>query len=380
MKKALWTIIIILAIAAIAFIAIKKQNPTAFASPVKIAGVFMLSGPSASEGEAQTKGVNLAIETINAEGGINGHPLDVVVEDVAYDQKTAVSVYQALKSKELRLFIIDGNPIVEAVRDLVAKDGNFMIAAEATAPLYADGSNLTCRIALAPKSSGLGMISLLERHNYKKVGLLLPDNEYGKSLAQEFTNAFLARGGSVVISEFYSTAPGATDFRTNLSKIKYNKAFIDAVIFSNTLTSIEPMLAQMKELQIESPIISDNPTLENPLFKDQSLLEGTEFVDYDYVRAIQPTDSPKTKAFKEAYKKKYAADPQYLAAGSYDVTMLIAQAIKAVGAEPQKVADYISHLQNYPAVTGAVSFNSDCEVDRNLVFRTIKDGKVADLK
>ncbi len=125
--------------------------------------------------------------------------------------------------------------------------------------------------------------------------------------------------------------------------------------------------------------MSDNPTLQNPSFKNHALMEGAEFVDYDYASKVQPTDSTNAKAFKAAFRAKYGSDPAYFSAGTYDSIMLVAKAVAAVGENPKKVGDYISHLKNYQGVTGMYSFDDDCEVNRDLVFRTIKGGEVQDL-
>jgi branched-chain amino acid transport system substrate-binding protein len=209
---------------------------------------------------------------------------------------------------------------------------------------------------------------------------MFPDNEFGRGLSDEFTKAYTAQGGTIVVSEFYSAAAGTNDFRTNILKLKSNQSKYDALVVSNVLTNAEGMFKQMKELGLNKPIVSDNPTLENPSIKDRSLLEGAEFVDYEYVRTVQPNDSAKVKAFKEAYRAKYGIDPQYFSAGTYDSTLLLAEAVAKVGEDPQKVANYISSLKDYPGVTGTYTFDSDCEVSRNLAYRTVKKGVTVELK
>ncbi len=356
-----------------------EPAPTA-KEPVKIGAALMLTGPTALLGELQKGAIAMAVEKINKDGGINGRPLEVIIEDAAYDPKTAVSAYQALKLKGLKNFIIDGSSVVAATHSLVVSDGNFSIAGVATAPSYFDGSNRTCRIGTTARNIGPTMKKIALSHGYKKVALLLPDNEYGRGFADEYTKAFSAEGGTVVISEFYSSAPGVTDLRTNITKIKAAQAGIDAIIFSNILNSVEPTLKQIKEIGITKPLISDFPTLTNPALKDLSLMEGVEFADIEYSQYDKATDSQETKDFKTAYRAKFNAEPIYFTASQYDITLLLAKAITTVGEEPGKIADYISSLKEYQGITGMYSFDSDCEVSRKEVVSKVVGGKFVEVK
>ena len=369
-----WTVIVILILLIIWGVTGSKKSVNT--GSVRIGGAFLLTGPAALVGEVQKNAVTMAIDDVNKQGGINGRPLELVMEDAGYDPKTAVNAYQALKQKGLHLFLIDGSPVVAATHNLVIADGNFTIAGGATVPSYFDGSDRTCRIALTSRNLAPGMVELMLKHNYKRAATLLPDNEYGRGLSDEFNKAFTAKGGTVVASEFYGVAAGTADYRTNITKIKAHQGNIDAIVFSNPLNTLEPMLNQLKELGVTKPIISDEPTLDNPALKNLSLIEGDEFVNYEYSRTDSPTDSAAAKAFKDEYRSRYNTDPIYFGAAAYDSVMLITKAIKAVGEDPQKIGDYISSLQNYAGITGTFSFNSDCEVSRNSVFSTVKGGKI----
>ena len=108
--------------------------------------------------------------------------------------------------------------------------------------------------------------------------------------------------------------------------------------------------------------------------------EGFKIVNYQYSKFDLPSDSAETKAFKDAYRAKYHSDPSYFAAATYDSAQILVKAIRAVGENPQKIGDYVSSLKNYTGITGTFSFNDDCEVDRNMIVNTIKDGKMVEAK
>jgi branched-chain amino acid transport system substrate-binding protein len=378
-KKITWGIVVVVVVILIA-VGISKNSPKGSTEPIKIGGAFMLTGPTAHLGELQKNAVTLAVEKINNDGGINGRRLEIVIEDSAYDPKTAISAYQSLKTKGIRNFIIDGSSVVAATRRLVVDDGNFTISAIATAPSYFDGSNHTCRIALTAKTLGPAVSDLSLKNGYKNIAVFMPDNEYGRGFADEFARSHKDKGGTVVLQEFYDASPSANDFRTSITKIKAVQANIDAIVISQIQNNIEPMLKQMKLLSLSKPLVSEFPTMTNPVLKDMSLVEGAEYVEAEYTKEISPTDLPEGKSFKENYRARYGTDPILFAASHYDVVMILAKAIGEVGENPQKIADYVSSLRNYQGITGKLSFNSDCEVERNITYKKIVGGKIVDIK
>ncbi len=372
--------ILFLIVIVVVIIAVSKRSNTASAEPIKIGGAFILSGPQSLIGDLQKNAAKMAVDEINAEGGINGRQLELVLEDSTYDSKTALSAYQALALKGVKYVIADGSPVVASIREKAVSDGNLIFAAGATTPVYFDGSNLSCRIALTAKNFGPGFTQLLQKNNYKNVTALLPDNEYGKGLAGEFEKAFSATGGKIVAIEFYNAAPGSGDYRTNITKLKAVQGQADALIVVQVSNTVEPMLKQIRDLGWTKPIVSDYYTVQNPALKDLSLAEDIDFVDYQYSRDSSPNESEATKKFKANYAAKFGSAPVFLGAGHYDIVKIIAEGLKNGGDSPQKVADYISKLKGYEAVTGTLSFNDDCEVSRDLVFRTVEGGKIIDLK
>jgi len=349
-------------------------------STIKIGGAFVLTGPVAILGELQVNAANMAVEDVNAQGGINGRKIELIIEDSAFDPKTALNAYQALKLKGVKYIIADGSPVVSSIRPAALKDGNLIFAVGATTPGYFDGSDLSCRIALTAKNFGPAFTQLLEKKGYKSVVALLPDNEYGHGLYDEFTKAFTANGGKIIAVEFYNTTSTAGDYRTNITKLKSFQGDVDAMIVLQVSNTVEPMLKQIKELGWYKSMVSDYYMINNPALKELSLANGIDFIDYQYSRESSLNESETEKTFKEKYTAKFGSAPVFIGAGHYDVTKLIIEGIKNAGDNPQKVANYISKLKNYEAVTGNISFNDDCEVSRDTVFRTVQDGKIIDLK
>ncbi len=375
MKKSVIIVVIVLILGGLYFSNKQPQDT----STIKIGGNFILSGSQALVGELQKNATTMAIEKINSDGGINGKKLELVLEDSAYDSKTSLNAYKALSVRGINYIIADGSPVVSSIREVAVKDGNVLIVPGATTPTYFDGSNLSCRIALTAKTLAPAFVELMKKSGYKKVATLLPDNEYGRGVASELHKNIDSISGEIVIEEFYNATPGANDYRTNILKIKGEQNNIDTVIAVQVANTVEAMLGQIKEVGLMKPIISDYYTVQNPALKNLALANNVDYVDYEYSRDGSVTESDITKKFKQDYKDKFGSNPVYLAAAHYDVVNILAHALREVGDNPQKVADYISSMKNYQAVTGTLSFDDDCEVERATVFRTVVDGKIIDL-
>ncbi len=375
MKKYIIALVaLVLVISVVTLLNNKSEGDT-----IKIGGAFVLTGPLTPIGVLQQNGATLAVNEINKAGGINGKKVELIIEDSAYDSKQSVNAYQALKLKGARYIIADGSPVVSSIRKLVVDDGNLIIAPGATTPVYFDNNNLSCRLALTARNFGPAFSELLSKKGYTRVATLFPDNEYGRGVSAEFTKAYEASGGKIIVSEFYNAAPGTGDYRTNLTKIKAQQSQVDAVLFVQVANTVEAMLKQFKEIGVTKPMVSDYYTIFNPALKDLSLANSIAFVDYQYVSTPRTSDSAVAAKFKTEYRNIYGNDPVFLAAGNYDAARLIMEAIGKVGDNPKKVAEYISGLKNYQAITGEMSFNSDCEVDRQTVFREVKEGNIVDM-
>ncbi len=346
---------------------------------IKIGGAYNLTGATAVMGELQLNGSTLAIEEINRNGGINGKKVELVTEDTASSATQALNAYQALTFKGVRYVVAETSAVVGAIRQTVVDDGNLILTPGSVTSSYYDNNQLSCRLALTARSFGSGFSALFNELGYKRVITLLPDNEYGRSVAEEFKKTYASTGGQVVFAEFYPASADAGDYRTNLAKVKSQQAGADVILYVQTTNPVEVMLKQFKEVGLTIPVVSDIYTINNSGLKDRSLANGIRYVDYEYVAAPSETDSAVTKDFKSKYKARYGADPVYLAAAHYDAIILLAEAIDNVGDNPQLVAKYISALKSYDAITGALSFDADCEVDRSMVFREVVEGKIRNL-
>ncbi|MCA9352471.1 ABC transporter substrate-binding protein [Patescibacteria group bacterium] len=347
---------------------------------IKIGHIAILTGPLASVGEAQLHAASLAVEDINSTGGVNGHELELVVEDYGYDTKQALQVYERFDKQGIDYFLADGSSGVAVLREQFVDDHNVNIAAGATTPVYFDGSPFTCRIALTADDYARKIANTLNERSYRTIGLLAAQNEYGEGMLESL-NVHLPRVGmSVISAERFNTSD--TDFRTHIAKLTHIQDQLDALVVINPTNSVTALFKQVHELGITVPLVSDNWTVLHPSIHSREYFDNVVFVDYEYSVDDTLTNSDKTKAFVERYQDRFGSYPIMLAANTYDSMMLYAQAFNAVGyVDPAKVANYfVNDMQPYQGISGTISFDHDCEVVRNAVVKEITDGVISSVE
>lgn len=376
-KIIIGAIVIILVIWGV-YVSRGKQNNQ---GAIQIGLVGFPTGPLAAYGQITVDTVNLAVKDINAAGGVNGRKLAVLLEDYGYDPKRAIPAYEALKAKGIRFFMIDGSAAVSSVRPLVVQDGNLSIVSSATVPSYTDGNPRTCRLALTAEKYGPALADfIVKTYPKKRVAFLTSNNDFGKSNERIISERIKASGGTVVDAESFDQA--ANDFRTQITKLKGLEKDIDVLVVSNAANTVEATFKQLRDLKWSKPILAENWTALNPQLKDRTLAEGVIFADYSYVEATSSEDSTITDNFKREYVTAYGSYPSPHAANGYDAIQVLAAAMKkATELTPDGVAKTITQdIKQYDGVGGKVVFNDDCEVDRQVTMRVLKNGKSEALK
>jgi len=377
-KKITIGIVIIIVVLVVAFFTLKPQADEK--DPIKIGGLLYLTGPIAAFGEFTQNAINIAVDEVNSTGGVRGREIEVLIQDHAYDPKRTVPIYQFFNTQGVEFYFMDGIAAAN-VPPLIRENNHFSIVPSVLYPSYYDNNPLTCRLALTARSYGPEIIKYIsEKYPNPKVGILVMNNEYGVSLEDELKIALEKIGGSAVVTEKYDQTSG--DFRTQITKLKSRESEMDVLVAVNIANTVEPMFEQMIEQDIKVPIVTDNWTAVNPELRNKSLVEGVTYIDYEYQPELQHNDSEKTRNFKIEYKKRHGVDPSPHAANGYDAITLLARAMnEAEELTPESVSNYlINDLGEYEGVGGPMKFTSDCEVERPIHVRTIKNGETITIR
>lgn len=368
MKRYIW-IVVIMVILALVFLTSTRNSKNN--EVVKIGVITDLSGSAAGVyGIPLKQGIDLALQEIDPKHT----KYEVIFEDYKLESKLALPAYSSLKLKGVKIFIVDGSSGISVLAPEAKKDGNIILNPSSFIPAYKDSNPLTCRIAMTTDTYAPAYTDfIINKLSKKNIALLLPNVEAGVALRDSISEAVTKAGGNVVGIEMY--LKDASDFRTEISKIKSIEN-VDVVIALNYYSSVSAMFQQIKELGLKSQLIADDWTISNSALTSLGLVDGTYFVGYPY-----SGDSPRTEKEKyvfDRYNKTYSIPPKLEGLMGYDLLNLIDLAIdKTTSSEPASISKYLTtQIKNYPGVSGTFSFNDDCEVQRDSVFRKVENSTV----
>ena len=320
--------------------------------------------------------VNLLAEEVNAQGGLLGQKVAVVLEDDAGDPRTASLAAQRLATQGVKAVIgTYGSSVTEASQSIYDESSILQVANGSTAiRLTEKGLKYFFRTCPRDDEQGRVAAQTIRHMFFKKVAILHDNTSYAKGLADE-GNALLKKDG-VKIVFFDALTPGERDFTAILTKMKAAKP--DAVFFTGYFPELGLILRQKKEMNWPVPFIGGDATNNPDLVKiaGKVAAEG-----YYFLSPPVPQDLPfeKTKAFLKAYTAKHGAAPGSIwAVLAGDGFLTVVEAIKATqSTDPEKLAAFLhSGQQKISGLTGEISFNAkgDRVGEVYRVYRVDADG------
>ncbi|GAB7197988.1 ABC transporter substrate-binding protein [Dickeya oryzae] len=198
---------------------------------VNIGAILPLTGTSASIGEDQRRGIELAVEQVNAQGGVNGQPLHVIVEDSAESPVTGLNAVRKLTQVNHVPLVVGSfsSSVTIPIGQYLVKNNLLHI--------NISGTSTDIRKIGATSWSVIGLDSLsasfsaqdVRQLGYSSVAFIAPDGAYGQGMAEQFTKAFEKVGGKVVAKVLYTS--GQPSYRRELEQI--SRAHPQAYVYTS---------------------------------------------------------------------------------------------------------------------------------------------------
>ncbi len=300
---------------------------SAVAADIKLGAAEALTGPAAKYGIAIQNGLTLAVDQINANGGVNGNKFVLTVEDEQGKKEEAINVFKKLifQEKVLVLFgptlsnsAFAADPIANASKVVVFGTSNTADGISAIGPhvfrnsvMEADVLPVTTRAAV--KHFGIKKVAVMYGN----------DDAFTKSGYDVFKATLAAQKIAVTGTETY--AKGDVDFKAQLTKIKAGNP--DAIVCSCLAEEAANIILQTRSLGMKQPFIGGNG------FNSPKLFEiAKDGADNTVMGSPWSAENaaPANQAFMAAYKARYKVDPDQFAAQAYDAVYIVAEALKGV--------------------------------------------------
>ena len=353
--------------------------PVADAHTIKIGGAFNLTGELSSLDVPAANGAKLAAKEINATGGVNGHPIELVMRDGKTDPATVANITTQLIESDKVVAIIgftDSDSAL-AAGPICQRAGIPFITAGATSPkLPAQVGDM---MFLAPFGDNVQAAVGAEfaAKKFGKSAYLLWDKgtEYTTLLADYFKKRFTELGGKIALEDTYQF--GDKDYSAQIAKARALPSKPDFYYISAMPDDIGTTVKQFREAGITGPIVGgdgyDTPLLvdiagkaaDNVYFTTHALMDATN-------------GSPAVKKFMAAYKAEYGHDVENaFAALGYDTMRLIADAVgRAKSSDGKAIAAAIESTHGFPGVAGELNYSAAAHVPRKgVTMIAVQGGK-----
>jgi branched-chain amino acid transport system substrate-binding protein len=343
--------------------------------PIKLADVAELSGGGATVGTNWKNGIDLAIEEINAKGGVLGRKLEVTHADSQSNPGVArAQVQKALDTEPYVLLGPGYSGSVKVTAPLAAEAGITQIMGGEAAELTQSGNKFLFRTSFGQQSSMPKVAKYInDELKAKSVAVVWVNNDFGKGGRDVITKEFAKYGIKVAVD--VSTEAGQADFAADVSKIK--AAAPDAVFIYVNEEESARMLKELKRQAVTVPLIGE------------TTLVGQKVVELagDAANGARghvglTTDAPVDliKAFRERFVKKYNYVPDHNGIKGWLSIYMIKAATEKIGkVDPKAVADTLHGMTikaaDQPGILMDVTFDQNGDIDRQGFLVEIVEGK-----
>ena len=340
---------------------------------IKIGGIGPLTGSYANYGTSVRNGAKIAVDEINAAGGIDGKQIELLFEDSQADPESAVSAYGKLMDDGMDVSlggVFSGE--TASITAAAVADDILLLTPSGSADKAIEGNDKAFRVCFYDSYQGAAAANYIKDNEMAtEVGVLYEsDYDYSVGLYEAFVAECEKLDLSIVETQTFTTTT-ATDFSTQ----------IDALVASGVKLVFMPIYAEEASTFL---------TQAKGKFADDVYFFGADGLDgilgkveqdpsiADNVLMLTPfaadSEDAKVKAFVESYKKAYNATPDQFAADGYDAVYIIKAAIEAAGSTSgEELAKTMTTLE-YTGVTGSMTWGADGNTVKNASAILYKGG------
>ncbi len=353
--------------------AFAQSGHAADADPIKIGHFGSLTGKEAAFGTATRKGIILAIEELNAGGGVLGRPVEYVGEDIQSKAGESATSVKKLLSRDKVVAILGGNPSSNSLEaaPLCQNAKIPMMAISSTNPRVTEIGSYIFRICFIDPFQGAVLAKFAHDHlSAKRIALLTPVTPYGIGLSNALRKRFTELGGEIVAEQKY--AEGDKDFKAQLTSIRTQQP--DVIAATGYYTEAALICLQARELGLNVPVIGGDGWEAPQLVElGGKAVEGT----YYSTGFSASNVAPEVQGFVKRYRARWNGEvPEAVAALGYDAMMLYADAMRRIGTtDGSKLRAAIAATKDFPGVTGRITIDEQRNSSKRAVILTVKNGK-----
>lgn len=343
----------------------------AAAQTIKIGFHVPLTGFAAADGKSALNGAELAVEQVNAAGGVNGRKLELVVQDDQAKPEQALPLANKYIGDGLKI-VVSGSYSgpTRAAAGVFQQARIPYISAYAIHPDITRAGNYVFRTSFMGEVQGRAAGKLIgDILKKKKVTLVTVNNDFGQSLSAGFKE--VAPKFGVQIASEYTFGMADRQFGSIVASVKRDNP--DAIYIAGYFFNGGPLVAQLRAGGVTAPIIgTEGFDTHNFIAIAKEAAEGvmiTTSLDRDSKAEV-------TRKFIDSYQAKFKVPTDMVAACTHTAISVAAAAMAKSGADDSaKIRDAIAATKDFPVSTGRITFNDLGEVYKAAQIQVIKGGE-----
>lgn len=351
----------------------RDSSTGADADSIRIGHYGSLTGSEATFGQSTDAGIQLAIEEVNAAGGIKGKKIELITYDDKGDVREVGTAVTRLVTRDNVVAVIGevASGLSLAGAPVCQEHGVPMITPSSTNPRVTKVGDRIFRVCFIDPFQGYVCAKFARQsHELKaeKVAMLVDQSSpYSVGLADEFRKAFESMGGTMTSRESYNA--GDQDFSAQLTSIRGGDP--DVLFIPGYYTDVANIAIQARKLGIKIPLLGgdgwDSPKLAE--------IAGDAVEGCYYSNHYSHEDpNPVVQEFITKYQARFGNVPDGLAALGYDAAMLLFDAMRRGGSDGETLARSIATTKDFEGVTGRISIDAERNAIKPAVMLKMKAG------
>ncbi len=338
----------------------KQQPKQADKSPYKIGVVLDITGPASPLGTPEKETIEMIAEQVNADGGINGHPVEFVILDNGSEEtKCVMAVKKLIESEKVKAIIGSSTTgTTLAIAGMCEKAKIPLISCAAGIKITEPAKPYVFKTAQPDTLAVARIMDYLKEQKITKIAAISDSNAFGASGLEQLKKQAPGAGVTIVASDVFGSKD--TDMTAQLTRISAKKP--EAVVCWGTNPGPAIVAKNMKQLGIKIPLINSHG-IANKKFIELAgdAANGVVFPAGKLIVATEMPDSDPQKEtlldYAEQFEKAYSRSADTFGGHAWDAANLVLQALKKVGDDPAKIRDEIEATKGFVGVGGVFNFS-----------------------
>jgi branched-chain amino acid transport system substrate-binding protein len=326
----------------------------------KIGGIFSVTGAQSFLGDPEKKSLEMAIDAINAKGGIDGHRLEAIIYDDEGDPTKAVNAATRLISKDNVLAIIgpSATPTTLAIIPVVEEAKVPLISCAAGIKITEPVKPWVFKTAQNDVLAVAAIYNTMQKKEVKKVGILTVANAFGESGKEQLLAQAPKFGMEIVANESFDAKD--TDMTAQLTKMRTTKP--DAIICWGTNPGPAVVAKNMRQLNMDIPLYQSHGVASGKFIELAG--EAADGIVLPTGKILVATLLPETDAqrpvllsYIKDFEGRYSMPVSGFGGYAYDAMGILEKALKGSGGNREKIREGIEKLTGYVGVSGTFNFS-----------------------